>query len=153
MPWNRKTAISQERLLSGSFLGLLSTQFLTALNDNVFRWLVIGIGKDFVEPAEVGTILMLGTVLFVVPYLGLAEVAGYLADRFPKNQVILGCKIAEILIMALGVAAIFAENDDILFAAVFLMGAQSAILGRRNWDVFPRSSSLRKCPWQTVCLV
>ena len=86
----QKNSDQQERLLSGSFLGLLFTQFLTAVNDNVFRWLVLGIGKDFVEPSEVGTILMLGTVLFVVPYLGLAAVAGYLADRFPKNQVILG---------------------------------------------------------------
>ena len=133
----QKNSGQQERLLSGSFLGLLFTQFLTAVNDNVFRWLVIGIGKDFVEPSEVGTILMLGTVLFVVPYLGLAAVAGYLADRFPKNQVILGCKIAEILIMALGVAAIFAENDDILFAAVFLMGAQSAIFGPAKLGCIP----------------
>ena len=38
-------------LLSPSFLGLLVTQFLTAVNDNIFRWLVIGIGKDHVEAA------------------------------------------------------------------------------------------------------
>ncbi|MBB77075.1 MAG: acyl-[ACP]--phospholipid O-acyltransferase, partial [Planctomycetaceae bacterium] len=133
----QKTSDQQERLLSRSFLGLLFTQFLTAVNDNVFRWLVIGIGKDFVEPAQVGTILMLGTVLFVVPYLGLAAVAGYLADRFPKNQVILGCKIAEILIMVLGVAAIFAKNDSILFVAVFLMGAQSAIFGPAKLGSIP----------------
>ena len=36
-------------LISAGFLGLLSTQFLTALNDNVFRWLVIGIGKQHVS--------------------------------------------------------------------------------------------------------
>ena len=35
-------------LFSAGFLGLLGTQFLTALNDNIFRWLVIGIGKDHV---------------------------------------------------------------------------------------------------------
>ena len=33
-------------LFSASFLGLLATQFLTAMNDNVFRRLVIGIGKE-----------------------------------------------------------------------------------------------------------
>ncbi|MEE3372585.1 MAG: MFS transporter [Planctomycetota bacterium] len=133
----QKNSEQQERLLSGSFLGLLFTQFLTATNDNVFRWLVIGIGKDFVEPSQVGTILMLGTVLFVVPYLGLAAFAGYLADRFPKNQVILGCKIAEILIMALGVAAIFGESLPTLFVAVFLMGAQSAIFGPAKLGSIP----------------
>ena len=35
-------------LVSAGFLGLLGTQFLTALNDNIFRWLAIGIGKDHV---------------------------------------------------------------------------------------------------------
>src|SRR5438034_11408899 len=33
-------------LLSAGFLGLLATQFLTATNDNIFRWLVIGLGKQ-----------------------------------------------------------------------------------------------------------
>ena len=89
--FNQKPRDDWGSLSSGSFLGLLFTQFLTATNDNVFRWLVIGIGKDYVDPSQVGKILMLGTVLFVVPYLGLAAIAGYLADRFPKNQVIVGC--------------------------------------------------------------
>ena len=33
-------------LWSLGFQGLLWTQFFTALNDNIFRWLVIGIGKE-----------------------------------------------------------------------------------------------------------
>ena len=37
----------QSGLKSKSFLGLLVTQLLDAVNDNMFRCLVIGIGKDF----------------------------------------------------------------------------------------------------------
>ncbi|MBN1909672.1 MAG: hypothetical protein JW818_08035, partial [Pirellulales bacterium] len=33
-------------LMSRSFWGLLVTQFLGAANDNLFRWLVVPIGKD-----------------------------------------------------------------------------------------------------------
>ena len=135
--FNQKPRDDWGSLSSGSFLGLLFTQFLTATNDNVFRWLVIGIGKDYVDPSQVGKILMLGTVLFVVPYLGLAAIAGYLADRFPKNQVIVGCKIAEILIMALGIGAIFLQSLPILFTAVFLMGAQSALFGPAKLGSIP----------------
>ena len=36
-------------LASLSFLGLLVTQFLVALNDNMFRWLVIPIGKQLLR--------------------------------------------------------------------------------------------------------
>jgi len=132
-----KASPTGQGLLSGSFLGLLFTQFLTAMNDNVFRWLVIGIGKDYVEPSEVGMILTLGTVLFVAPYLGFAAIAGYLADRFPKSRVVLGCKIAEILIMVLGVVAIFLQSLPMLFVAVFLMGAQSAFFSPAKLGSIP----------------
>ena len=64
-----------EGLRSKSFIGLLLTQLLTAINDNVFRWLVIGVGKDFVDPEQVRNILMAGTACFVLPYLLLAAPA------------------------------------------------------------------------------
>lgn len=130
-------------LWSTGFLGLLATQFLTAVNDNIFRWLVIGIGKDHVaEYAEQhgsgtwlseGNVLMAGTACFVLPYLVLAAPAGYLADRYRKKQVIVTCKIAEIVIMLLGVGAILLGNAPpmvslgTLFAVLALMGAQSAL--------------------------
>ena len=55
---------------------------------------------------------MAGTVCFVLPYLVLAAPAGYLADRYPKRSVIVGCKVAEIVIMVLGVGAILCGNLD-----------------------------------------
>src|SRR5947209_2154916 len=85
-------------LRSAGFLGLLATQFLTATNDNIFRWLVIGIGKQHVPESQHASILTAGTVCLVLPYLLLAAPAGYLADRFPKRTVIVGCKLAEIVI-------------------------------------------------------
>ncbi|MCS5572359.1 MAG: MFS transporter, partial [Pseudomonadales bacterium] len=117
----------QEGLRSRSFIGLLLTQLLTAINDNVFRWLVIGVGKDFVSAEEIRNILMAGTACFVLPYLLLAAPAGYLADRYSKRSVILGCKIAEIFIMMLGTLAVVLGNLWLLFVAVGLMGAQSAL--------------------------
>ena len=117
----------QQGLRSASFIGLLLTQLLTAINDNVFRWLVIGVGKDFVDSDQVSNILMAGTACFVLPYLLLAAPAGYLADRYSKRSVIVGCKVAEILIMILGTAAIYFGQLELLFVAVALMGAQSAL--------------------------
>ena len=129
----KETAPAGRTLFSSGFLALLSTQFLTALNDNIFRWLVIGIGKDHVEPSEVGYVLMAGTAFFVLPYLILAAPAGYLADRYAKRSVIVGCKIAEVVIMALGIGAIMLGSLPtgwalgLLLGVVALMGGQSAL--------------------------
>ena len=86
-------------LLSPTFLGLATTQALGTVNDNIFRWLAIGIGKDFVSPENASAVLAVGSACFVLPYILLAAPAGYLADRFSKRRVIVLCKVAEIVIM------------------------------------------------------
>jgi acyl-[acyl-carrier-protein]-phospholipid O-acyltransferase/long-chain-fatty-acid--[acyl-carrier-protein] ligase len=135
------SAPRNEGLCSASFLGLLSTQLLTAVNDNVFRWLVIGIGKTLVArqygPGHEGSILAAGTTCFVFPYLIFAATAGYLADAFSKKRVILGCKFAEIVIMGLGILAIYTESLVFLFVVVAVMGAQSAIFSPSKLGCIP----------------
>ena len=122
---------------SPSFQGLLWTNWLTAINDNVFRWFVIGVGKTFVSPQHHGTILMFGTICFVVPYILFASPAGWLADRFKKRNVIIACKIAEIIVMALGVLSLLCGSIWMLMGTVLLMGAQSALFAPSKIGTIP----------------
>jgi len=133
------------KLRSPSFVGLLLVVFLGAANDNILRWLVIGIGKQYVSPENIRHVLMLGSVAFVLPYLLLAAPAGYLADRFSKNRVIVAFKAAEIGIMALAIVGILLGQGNgamdvglwLLFLVVFLMGAQSALFGPARYGAIP----------------
>ena len=124
-------------------MGLLITQFLGALNDNMFRWLVVPIGKEIVGEDTVGGVLAAGLACFVVPYLALAAPAGYLADRFSKRTVIIGCKVAEVVIMVLGMATILLGKIDemyalyLMFAVVALMGSQSSLFGPSKFGSIP----------------
>ncbi|MCA9007817.1 MAG: hypothetical protein KDA70_21275, partial [Planctomycetaceae bacterium] len=95
-----KRGVRKGTLNSPSFLALLGTQFLGAMNDNMFRWFIIPIAKPEIGDANA---LSLGLACFTLPYLLLASVAGYLADRFSKRTVIIACKVAEIIIMIAGV--------------------------------------------------
>ena len=122
---------------SPSFQGLLWTNWLTAINDNIFRWFVIGAGKTFVSPQHHGTILMLGTICFVIPYILLASPAGWLADRFKKRDVIIACKIAEIVVMLLGIVSLFCGSLWMLMGTVLLMGAQSALFSPSKMGTIP----------------
>ena len=130
--------IPRERSLrSKSFLGLLLTQLLGAANDNILRWLVIGVGKQYVDKSQVGWILMAGTASFVLPYLLLAAPSGYLADRFSKHRVIVSCKLAEIAIMTIAIVAIWIGSVGLLLMVVALMGAQSALFGPSKLGSIP----------------
>jgi len=126
-------------LSSRSFLALLTTQFLGAVNDNMFRWLVVPIGKKILESGEqqVAVALSAGLACFVAPFVLLAAPAGYLADRFSKRTVIVSCKAAEVIIMILGVAAILIGNIYVMFAVIALMGAQSALFGPSKFGSIP----------------
>ena len=50
-------------LMSLTFIGLLLTQFLGATNDNILRWLVIGLGKQYVDRTISSTVLAVGSAL------------------------------------------------------------------------------------------
>src|SRR5688572_10682216 len=89
-------AAGQHGLRSMSFFGLLVMQLLTAMNDNIFRWLVIGIGKQYFDTSYMGAVLAFGTGCFVLPYILLAAPAGYLADRFSKRTLVVLCKWTEV---------------------------------------------------------
>ncbi|MGE3317065.1 MAG: hypothetical protein AB7O26_18265, partial [Planctomycetaceae bacterium] len=70
------SADASQKLLSRSFLALLATQFLGAMNDNMFRWLAVPIAKPILGDAKA---LSLGLMSFTLPYLLLAAPAGFLA--------------------------------------------------------------------------
>jgi acyl-[acyl-carrier-protein]-phospholipid O-acyltransferase/long-chain-fatty-acid--[acyl-carrier-protein] ligase len=131
-----------------AFQGLLWTQALTAVNDNVFRWFVIGIGKAQFLPESYPMLLAVGSAFFLIPYLLFASVAGWLGDRFKKSHVILGCKIAEIAIMLLGVLSLSLLGEPnpaagpsmgfyVMLGAVFLMGTQSALFAPSKMGTIP----------------
>ncbi len=129
-------AVTPGGLTSRSYIALAVTQFLGAFNDNMFRWLAVPIGQMSPQLGVTGA-LVLGGVCFTLPYLLLAPLAGSLADRFSKRTVIIACKVAEIVLMLLGVAAIVSGNLWFLFGIVTLMGSQSALFAPAKCGSLP----------------
>jgi acyl-[acyl-carrier-protein]-phospholipid O-acyltransferase/long-chain-fatty-acid--[acyl-carrier-protein] ligase len=125
----------RDRLLSTTFIALLLTQFFGTTNDNILRWLVIGIGKELVRPEQASTVLSFGSACLVLPYLLLAAPAGYLADRFSKRSVIIWCKVAEIALMLL--ATLVIGHVYAMFMTVALIGCQAALFGPAKFGSIP----------------
>src|ERR1700685_3898678 len=141
-------------LSSRSFLGLLLTQFLGVLNDNMFRWFAVPLGKEVMGPA---TALALGAICFFVPYPLLAMPAGFLADRYSKRTVIVGCKAAEVALMLLGIAAVLTGSVTFLFVVVALMGAQSALFSPSRYgaiaEILPQDKLAKGNGWMGMVMI
>jgi acyl-[acyl-carrier-protein]-phospholipid O-acyltransferase / long-chain-fatty-acid--[acyl-carrier-protein] ligase len=120
-----------------SFLFLNITQFLGALNDNIFKLLVIYflIDKEGVENAP--AILSLAGALYVIPFLLFSSAAGILADRVSKRTVIVSMKIFEFLIMSLSIVSIYLHGTLWLYLLLFLLATHSTFFGPSKYGIIP----------------
>ena len=123
--------------MSRSFNWHNATQFLGALNDNVFRWLtaffLIGLlGQEWTPQIMSKT----GTI-FVIPFLLFTAPAGVLADRFSKRTIIVIAKIVELAVMVIGLAAFYFQSIWGIYTALFLMCTQSAFFGPCKYGIIP----------------
>jgi acyl-[acyl-carrier-protein]-phospholipid O-acyltransferase/long-chain-fatty-acid--[acyl-carrier-protein] ligase len=78
--------------------------------------------------------------IFGIPFLLVTGYAGYLADRYRKRHIIIGCKIAEIFIMAAGAVAFSLYTPGhlgFLYVVLFLMGVHSGFFGPAKYGVLP----------------
>jgi acyl-[acyl-carrier-protein]-phospholipid O-acyltransferase / long-chain-fatty-acid--[acyl-carrier-protein] ligase len=92
----------------GGFPAVLVVRILTVLNDNLARWLVIGLGKRAAVSvgATEAAVLAAGTIFYVLPFILFAWLAGWLADRFAKRSIVIGGKFAEIAIAVITAAIV-----------------------------------------------
>jgi acyl-[acyl-carrier-protein]-phospholipid O-acyltransferase/long-chain-fatty-acid--[acyl-carrier-protein] ligase len=124
-------------ILSGSFMGLLVTQFLGVFNDNLFKWFATYYGVSLLGDEYKATVLATGSALFVLPYVLFAAPAGFLADRFGKPRVIAATKFLEVIIMCLAVLGILMKSPYIILFCIFLLGVQACLFGPAKLGILP----------------
>jgi 1-acyl-sn-glycerol-3-phosphate acyltransferase len=123
------------------FAPFFATQFLGALNDNIFRnGLVILItfqgvlvaGMDHTQLANVAA------GLFILPYFLFSATAGQLADKYEKSVLIRRIKLLEIGLMTFACAALVTQSYTLLLLVLFFMGFQSTLFGPVKYAYLPQ---------------
>jgi MFS family permease len=126
-----------------SFWGMAATQFLGAFNDNLFKQLILLLATPTaIELAATGEEdrQAEAQIVFAASFLIFSGFAGFLSDRFSKRPIIVLSKVAEIVVMLLGMIG-FYFYDTIGFGGMlvvlFLMGSQSAFFGPSKYGILP----------------
>lgn len=122
------------------FWGITFTQFLGAFNDNVFKQLMLLLAVPIAGLAAAEDQQGLATIVFSVPFILFSGFAGFLSDKNPKRPIIIASKVAEIVIMLLGMLAFIAypvTGYTGLLIVLFLMGAQSSFFGPGKFGILP----------------
>ncbi|MDJ0910749.1 MAG: MFS transporter [Woeseiaceae bacterium] len=133
---------SQFRLLGQRrFAPFFVTQFLGALNDNVFRnGLVILVTFQGVQVLgmNVSQLANVAIILFILPFFLFSATAGQLADKYEKSMLMRRIKLLEIVLMLIAAAAFLTEYYGVLLFVVFLMGCQSTLFGPVKYAYLPQ---------------
>lgn len=127
-----------------SFTYLNVTQFLGALNDNIYKLLIVYFFIQLEGMEYSHEILASTGATFVIPFLLFSAVSGTLADRYSKRDIIVTTKILELIIMGLAVLAFAFQSKWGSYAILFLLATQSAIFGPSKYGIVPELVSKDK---------
>lgn len=115
---------------------LLLLQFFDAFNDNAFKIVVsllaIRALSSFRHSTEFVSLIGL---IFTIPFIIFSPLAGYLVDRYPRRNVVVGAKLLEILFLLLGTGALASGSLPYMCVIVFLIAGQSVIFGTAKYVV------------------
>src|SRR5687767_4779142 len=114
-------------LQSRRFLPLFVTQFLGALNDNIFKnalvmLLAFKAGKS---PEETQFLIIFAGALFILPYFLFSATAGQFADKIDRAKMARLTKIWEIIVVAIGAIGFLGHHISFLLLVLFALGTQS----------------------------
>jgi MFS family permease len=133
---------NQFRLLGQRrFAPFFVTQFLGALNDNIFRnGLVIlvtfqGVLVAGMNESELANV---AGALFILPFFLFSATAGQLADKYEKSMLMRRIKLLEIALMVIAAIAFASESFGTLLFVLFLMGCQSTLFGPVKYAYLPQ---------------
>lgn len=133
--------MSQLALLrSRRFAPFFWTQFLGALNDNLFKnALVILLAFGAATSAiSTDTLINLAGGIFILPFFLFSATSGQLGARFEKTRIIRAVKALEIGIMCVGAVGFHLHSVTVLLGALFMMGVHSTLFGPVKYSILPQ---------------
>ncbi len=133
---------SQFRLLGQRrFAPFFATQFLGALNDNVYRnGFLILVTFQGVQVLDMNhsQLANVAGALFIIPYVLFSATAGQIADKLEKSMLMRRIKQLEIALMSIAAFAFMTQSYVTLLFVLFLMGCQSTLFGPVKYAYLPQ---------------
>lgn len=143
-----KQGTYQKLLRRMGFKSYLMTEFLGALNDNIFKMIlslmaVVYVAQD-VESGSVFSssfrIAMVGAV-FILPFILFSGYGGYFADRYAKRDVLVHIKVLEVVVMSVAFFVLPIGHFHLNLVILFLMATQSAFFSPAKYGILPEMFS------------
>ncbi|RTK92185.1 MAG: acyl-[ACP]--phospholipid O-acyltransferase [Rickettsiales bacterium] len=122
------------------FLPIFLVQFCGCLNDSILKNALIilitfKLANDLDTPVYL--LIMLANIIFILPFVLFASLAGQVADRYERTVIVKIIKAAEIGIILLSAYGFYITSLPVLFFCLALMGIHSTFFGPIKYSVLP----------------
>ncbi len=117
------------------WLPLFLTNFLSVLNDNVIKYLVIFVGVGWVSTEHQPYVVPVASAMLVIPFILFSPLAGRFAKIYEKKKIMVWGKLAEIPIMLVAIVGFILQSLPIVMTAVLLMGLQSTMFSPSKYGL------------------
>ncbi|WP_244813713.1 MFS transporter [Caballeronia sp. Lep1P3] len=117
------------------------TQFLGAMNDNVFKvgfTSLVTFQSARFSGVDPKTAAFLISAIFIVPFVLFSATSGQIADKFDKAVLARLVKSFEIVVMLIGGAGFVLHSAPLLYLCTFLMGVHSTVFGPVKYAYLPQ---------------
>jgi acyl-[acyl-carrier-protein]-phospholipid O-acyltransferase/long-chain-fatty-acid--[acyl-carrier-protein] ligase len=128
----------RETLRDRGLRAFLWTQFLGALNDNIYKMIVSLLAADIGLSEGGGSgYLSLVLAIYIFPFFLFSGYAGHMADVLSKRTVLVAFKVFEIAVMIVGIFAFHAGSLAWMLAVLFLMAIHSTFFSPAKYGILP----------------
>lgn len=138
----RRAHASQFDLLrERRFAPFFTTQFLGALNDNVFKigfTSLVTYHTARFSGVDAKTAAFLISAIFILPFVLFSATSGQIADKYDKARLTRFVKTFEIVLMLVGAAGFVTHGAALLYLCTFLMGVHSTLFGPVKYSYLPQ---------------
>ena len=110
------------------------------MNDSILKnALIILITFKLANELTIDTynLVMLANVLFILPFVLFASLAGQLADKYERSTIVKIIKLIEICIVIISSYGFYTTNLVLLFVCIAMMGIHSTFFGPIKYSVLP----------------
>ena len=117
------------------------TQFLGALNDNVFKvgfTSLVTYETARFSGVDAKTAAFLISAIFILPFVLFSATSGQIADKYDKATLTRFVKTFEIAVMLVGAAGFAFHHAVLLYLCTFLMGVHSTLFGPVKYAYLPQ---------------
>ena len=122
------------------FLPLFITQFCGCFNDNLIKnalVMLVTYKLSHTSSMPAALMILIANAVFISPFIIFAGLAGQVADKFERSDVVKVIKFAEIGIALLAMYAFHHEKIVCLYVCIGLMGIHSTFFGPLKYSMLP----------------